>query len=210
MNAHPRHTVRATPQADLFGAPEPWPDGFRYQPDLLTAAEEASLVQALAALPFEPFDFHGHLAKRQVVGFGYRYDYTSRQVRTAAPIPDFLSPLREKIAAFAGQRPEAFQQMLINEYRPGAGIGWHRDKPQFEEVVGVSLMAPCTLRFRRKAGSRWDRQSVVIEPRSAYLMTGPVRHIWEHSIPPVEQHRYSITLRTLKSSSPNDSPPQVV
>jgi alkylated DNA repair dioxygenase AlkB len=196
MNAHPRQTVRAAPQADLFDAPEPWPDGFRYQPDLITAAEETSLVQELAALPFEPFDFHGHLANRQVVGFGYRYDYTSRQVRAAAPIPAFLGPLREKIAAFAGRPPEAFQQVLINEYRPGAGIGWHRDKPQFEEVVGVSLLAPCTLRFRRKAGSRWERQSIVIEPRSAYLMTGLARHVWEHSIPPLEQHRYSITLRT--------------
>jgi alkylated DNA repair dioxygenase AlkB len=200
MNAHPRPVVRAARQADLFEAPESWPDGFRYQPDLITAAEAASLVRELAALPFEPFDFHGLLARRQVVGFGYRYDYGSRKVRAAAPIPAFLDPLREKIAVFAGHPVEAFQQVLINEYRPGAGIGWHRDKPQFEAVVGVSLLATCTLRFRRKAGSRWDRQSVVVEPRSAYLMTGPARHVWEHSIPPLHHHRYSITLRTFVTS----------
>jgi alkylated DNA repair dioxygenase AlkB len=93
--------------------------------------------------------------------------------------------------------PDAFVQVLVNAYRPGAGIGWHRDKPHFEEVVGVSLLAPCTLRFRKKAAERWDRMAVPVEPRSAYLMTGPSRHLWEHSIPPLDQPRYSITMRTL-------------
>ena len=173
------------------------PDGFRYQPELITAEEEAELIRHLADLPFEPFDFHGHLANRQVVGFGYRYDYTSRVVRPAPAIPQFLLPLRRKIAAFAGMEADAFQQVLINEYRPGAGIGWHRDKPHFEQVVGVSLGSACTFRFRKKIGDGWDRLSLPVDPRSAYLMTGPSRHVWEHSIPPLDQHRYSITLRTL-------------
>jgi alkylated DNA repair dioxygenase AlkB len=188
-----------TEQPDLFGASAPGPEGFLYQPDLLTPAEEADLAGELARLPFEPFDFHGHLAHRQVVGFGYRYDYASRAVHAAAPIPAFLEPLRQKVGVFSGRPPEVFVQVLINEYRPGAGIGWHRDKPHFEDVVGVSLLAPCTFRFRRETGARWERISVPIEPRSAYLMTGPARRVWEHSIPPLERHRYSITLRTLPS-----------
>ena len=196
MNAQSPRPVRGV-QTDLFGAPLTRPEGFRYQSDFVTADEEAALISELARLPFEPFDFHGHLAHRHVVGFGYRYDYSSRTVRTAAPIPAFLEPLRRKTGAFTGLAPEAFEQVLINQYRSGAGIGWHRDKPHFDKVVGVSLLAPCTFRFRKKVGERWERISLPVEPRSAYLMTGPSRHVWEHSIPPLEQHRYSITMRTL-------------
>jgi alkylated DNA repair dioxygenase AlkB len=182
---------------DLFGQPKALPEGFRYEPDLMTAADEESLARELAALPFEPFDFHGYKANRQVVGFGFRYDYGSRQVVDAPPLPSFLDPLRRKIAEAFGRNAEAFQQVLINEYRPGAGIGWHRDKTQFDEVVGVSLLAPCTFRFRRKNGDGWDRVSLFVEPRSAYLLTGASRTVWEHSIPPLDRHRYSITFRTL-------------
>ena len=106
----------------------------------------------LAALPFKPFDFHGYQANRQVVGFGYRYDYDRRAVVEAPPLPLFLEPLRAKIADSFDRPADAFTQVLINEYRPGAGIGWHRDKPQFDEVVAVSLLAPCVLRFRRRSG----------------------------------------------------------
>jgi alkylated DNA repair dioxygenase AlkB len=117
----------------------------------------------------------------------------------AAPIPNFLMPLWDKVAEFASRPASAFAQVLINEYREGAGIGWHRDKPQFEEVAGVSLLAPCSFRLRRKNGAKWDRKTIVVEPRSAYLMTGPARTQWEHSIPPVSAHRYSITFRTLRT-----------
>jgi alkylated DNA repair dioxygenase AlkB len=105
------------------------------------------------------------------------------------------------MAAALGRPAEAFRQVLINEYRPGAGIGWHRDKAQFGEVVGVSLLHPCVLRFRRKAGATWDRASLTVEPRSAYLLSGPARTVWEHSIPALDQLRYSITLRTLVAST---------
>jgi alkylated DNA repair dioxygenase AlkB len=195
----PRRTSHPlkTGAEDLFGQPNSLPEGFRYHGNLLTADEEESLTRELAALPFEPFDFHGYKANRQVVGFGFRYDYGSRQVIDAPPLPSFLDPLRRKIAEAFGRNAEAFQQVLINEYSPGAGIGWHRDKPQFDEVVGVSLLAPCTFRFRRKNGEGWDRVSLLVEPRSAYLLSGPSRTVWEHSIPPLDRHRYSITLRTL-------------
>jgi alkylated DNA repair dioxygenase AlkB len=187
-------------QADLFGAPRGTLEGFRYQPDLLTTDEEADLARRLGDLPFKVFDFHGHLANRRVVGFGLRYDYERRQMVEAPPIPDFLAPLQAKVAAFAGRPVDAFVQVLINEYRPGAGIGWHRDKPHFDEVVGVSLLAACDFRFRRKAGSGWDRETARLARRSAYLLSGPARNLWEHSIAPLDEHRHSITLRTLASS----------
>ena len=185
---------------DMFGSSSRMPEGFRYSADLLTPEQEQSLARELAALPFKPFDFHGYQANRWVVGFGFRYDYGSRQVVEAPPLPSFLEPLRQKVAEAFGRPAEAFEQVLVNEYRPGAGIGWHRDKAQFDEVVGVSLLAPCTFRFRRKSGDRWDRVSLAVEPRSAYLLSGPSRTVWEHSIPPLDRHRYSITFRTLASA----------
>ena len=201
MTGHPRHDGRSARlnQPDLFAEREAGPEGFRYRADLLEAAEAALLAQRLADLPFQPFDFHGHLANRQVVGFGLRYDYATRQVKAAPPIPDWLMGLREKAAFFADRPAEAFVQVLINAYPPGSGIGWHKDKPHFEEVVGVSLGAPCTLRFRLKKGEGWERQSLLVEPRSAYLLSGPARWLWEHSIPPLQAHRHSITFRTLAS-----------
>jgi alkylated DNA repair dioxygenase AlkB len=129
-------------------------------------------VRELANLSFRPFDFHGYLATRQVVSFGYRYDYDRRAVVEASPFPSFLVSLPIKIAAIFDRPPETFRQVLINEYRPDAGIGWHRVKAQFDEVVGVSLLAPCVLRFRRKAGETWDRASLTVEPCSAYLLSG--------------------------------------
>lgn len=183
-------------QPDLFA--EPAPEGFGYRPELITPADEAELVRRLQDLAFEPFDFHGFKANRQVVSFGSRYDYGRRALSEAEPIPAFLEPLRRKVGEAFDRRAEAFQQVLINAYRPGAGIGWHRDKPQFDEVVGVSLLSACPLRFRRKQGERWERLTVRVAARSAYLLSGPARSVWEHSISPVDALRYSITLRTLR------------
>ena len=208
MNAPSRRRARPTSpaaQARRFAAPARLPEGLRYHAEVLSAEEEAALTRKLEQLPFKPFDFHGYLANRQVVSFGYRYDYGSRSVVEAAPFPAFLVSLRRKVAAIFGRPEEAFRQVLINEYRAGAGIGWHRDKAQFDEVTAVSLLAPCNLRFRRKAGAAsgrqtWERASLRIEPRSAYLLSGPARTIWEHSIPVLDRLRYSITLRTLAAS----------
>jgi alkylated DNA repair dioxygenase AlkB len=203
MNAPSRGRVRpsTSAQADLFAAPSGLPEGFRYHAEVLSAGEEEALAGELGALPFKPFDFQGFLANRRVVSFGSRYDYGSRAVVEAAPFPAFLESLRRKVAAVFGRPADAFRQVLINEYRPGAGIGWHRDKAQFDEVVGVSLLAPCVLRFRRKRGETWDRASLTVEPRSAYLLAGPARREWEHSIPVLDHLRYSITLRTLVANA---------
>lgn len=185
------------PHADLFGDAEASPEGLRYQPGIVTPEEEADLARRLDDLPFAPFDFHGHLANRQIVGFGLRYDYARRAVVEAEPLPAWLTPLRDRVGAFAGQPAAAFVQVLINRYDPGAGIGWHRDKPQFDKVVGVSLLSACPMRFRRPRGAGWERITVPLQPRSAYLLDGPARREWEHSIAPVAQLRYSVTFRSL-------------
>lgn len=186
-------------QPDLF-APEPPPDlpeGLRYQADVITADEERDLAAHFKTLPFKPFEFHGYTGHRQVVSFGWRYDFGRRSLDATTPIPDFLLPLRAKVAAFTSHAPDAFQQALVSLYEPGAAIGWHRDRPEFGQVAGVSLLTPCRFRFRRKAGSGWERRAFGAAPRSAYLLSGPSRTDWEHSIPPLEARRYSVTFRTL-------------
>jgi alkylated DNA repair dioxygenase AlkB len=191
-------------QFDLFGGPDPGPDpgpalpdGFKYAPDLLGGADEAALLAHVRELPFRDFEFHGYTGRRRVVSFGWHYDFAERRLRKADDIPAFLLALREPAAAFAGLAPAALQHVLVTEYAPGAGIGWHRDKAVFGEVVGISLLSPCTFRLRRAAGEGWERVNVPAEPRSAYLLSGPSRTEWEHSVPPVGALRYSVTFRNL-------------
>jgi alkylated DNA repair dioxygenase AlkB len=182
-------------QIELF--PPELPAGFVYRDDVVTAAEERALVGQIAVLPFKPFEFRGCVGNRQIVSFGRRYDYSARSLQSAAPMPDFLLPLRDRAAAFAGIEPASIVHALINEYTPGAGIGWHRDKPDFADVIAISLLAPCPLRLRRKDGTGWQRATQRVLPRSAYLLRGPVRHEWEHSIPALDELRYSVTFRAL-------------
>lgn len=173
------------------------PEGFAYQPDLLTSEAERLLVERLGALPLKAFDFHGFTARRRTISFGWHYDFGRSNLERAEGIPDWLLPLREAAARFAGLAPEQLPHVLILEYGPGATIGWHRDKTVFGDVIGISLLAPCRFRLRRKVGSKWERASLVVEPRSVYLLRGPSRSEWEHSIPAVDRLRYSITFRSL-------------
>jgi alkylated DNA repair dioxygenase AlkB len=176
------------------------PDGFRYAPAVISFAEETALLDDIRTLPFREFEFHGYTGKRRVVSFGWQYDFSARQLRKVDDMPDFLVHLRETAAEFAGMPPRELQQVLVTEYAAGAGIGWHKDKAVFGEVVGISLLSPCTFRLRRKDGERWARVSIVAEPRSAYLLSGPSRSEWEHSIPEVDALRYSVTFRNLLES----------
>lgn len=184
-------------QDQLFDLAPSLPPGMLYAADWLSAEEERRLIADIAPLPFREFEFHGYLGKRRVVSFGWRYHFGSRRMSEATPMPDFLLPLRERAAAFASLAPAALEHALVTEYAPGAAIGWHRDRPEFGDVVGISLGADCRFRLRRRRGDGWERLTLPMPPRAAYLLRGAVRTEWEHSIPPVEALRYSITFRSL-------------
>lgn len=188
-------------QLALFDAQPSFPPGFRYAPALLSADEETALVTRLRDLPLKEFEFHGYRGKRRTASFGWHYDFGREALDRVDDMPNFLRALRVRAADFAAMEPERLQHVLVTEYGPGAGIGWHRDKAVFGEIVGISLLAPCTFRLRRKSGATWERASITAEPRSAYLMSGASRTEWEHSIPPVESLRYSVTFRNLRETA---------
>jgi alkylated DNA repair dioxygenase AlkB len=183
-----------------FLVPAAIPEGLRHAPDFLSEAEEAALAGRIDVLPFKPFEFHGFLGRRETVSFGWSYRFDGSGLGEAAPIPDWLQPVRARAAAFAGLVPDALEHALLIKYGAGAGLGWHRDRPVFGDVIGISLLSPAPLRFRRRAGARWERFTLPAAPRSIYLLRGPARNEWEHSLTPVEALRYSITFRTLRGS----------
>jgi len=182
-------------------------EGFKYQSQLITDGQEQALLAKITSLPFREFEFHGYLGRRRVVSFGWRYEYSGGgKLQEAEAPPDYLLELRESAASFAQVKPETLHQALVTEYRPGAGIGWHRDKAVFGSVVGISLISDCVIRFRRSVGKSkrgdrarktWQRVNVLAERCSAYLLSGPARSVWEHSIAGVDQLRYSITFRNV-------------
>ena len=181
--------------ADLFG--EPPIAGLDYWTDFISAEEERALVEQLSSEELAPFRFQGWTGKRLTRTFGWRYDFDDSSFEPADPIPAWLQPLRDKAAALARVAPGDFAHALLVRYDPGAGIGWHRDRPVFETVVGISLGSPAVLRFRKRRSGGFDRVKVPVDPRSAYRLSGPARHEWEHSIAPGETLRFSITFRTL-------------
>ena len=188
-------------QLGLFGQGFDLPDGFRYRDDVLTPSQERGLLDAFQDLPFREFEFHGYRGKRRVVSYGWKYDFEDRKLHEATVLPPFLSSLRDLAARFAGVDPDRLVHALVTEYSAGAAIGWHRDKDVFGDIVGISLLSPCTFRLRRRRGATWDRVSISAEPRSAYLLRGPSRWEWEHSIPGVDALRYSVTFRTLRDAT---------
>jgi alkylated DNA repair dioxygenase AlkB len=193
---------RMTAQTDLFASESAeqrhYPEGFRYRSELIDDAEQTTLVSRIRELPFRAFEFQGYTGKRRVVSFGWKYDYENRELGRVDDIPDFLQALRSSAASFAGMESSKLQQALVTEYSPGAAIGWHRDKAVYGQIVGVSLLASCVFRLRREAGRTWERVNLVAEPRSVYLLSGESRTLWEHSIPPVDALRYSVTFRNLR------------
>lgn len=171
--------------------------GLRYEENLIGEAEERVLIDHLAFADLSPFRFHGWLGNRKTQTFGWRYDFEDRSFAPAEPIPEWLEPLRLEAAEFADLRPEDLVHVLLARYDPGAGIGWHRDRDLFEKVVGISLGAPATLRFRQRTASGFLRAKLEVMPASAYLLQDEARHGWEHSIAPGQSLRFSITFRTL-------------
>jgi alkylated DNA repair dioxygenase AlkB len=181
------------------------PDGFRYAATFISPQDEQALLDQIARVEFSAFEMRGVVARRRVAFFGRSYERTE----VSPPLPAFLLPVRELLAAWAEVHASAFEMALINEYPPGAPIGWHRDAPQYEIVAGLSLLSACRMRFRPyvspastapRAARRVATHELELEPRSAYLMTGEARHSFEHHIPAVNALRYSITFRTLRAS----------
>jgi alkylated DNA repair dioxygenase AlkB len=185
-------------QASLFEIePRALPPGMRYWEEVVSEAQEHSLVRFIEQLPLKPFEFAGGFkGNRRVVSFGWRYDYNRQTLVETSAIPKELDEIRRAVALLAGHSPEELSQALVTEYAPGAGIGWHRDKKMFGDIIGISLLTSCNFRLRLKKGTGWERIPFQANPRSAYLLSGLSRTLWEHSIPPLDQLRYSITFRT--------------
>lgn len=177
------------------------PQGLRYAPEFISSETERELIAHISELPLKPFQFGAFEGHRRVKSFGFRYDYSEQRLVEAEAIPEWLHAVARAVESF-GDLPEgSVRQVLCTEYEVGVGIGWHRDKPHFDKVLGLSLGSSCKFRFRRRGGEKWERFTLQAEPRSLYLMDGEARRTWEHSIPGVEHRRYSITFRTMKRES---------
>lgn len=190
---------RSVKQVGLFDAGTPLPDGLVHTGDFLGVDEEKALLGHIAALDFHAARYKAFTAKRRVMSYGSSYDFGDNALRQAPPIAGFLLPLRARAAAWVGLAAEDFGDALIAEYAPGTQLGWHRDVPDFEDVVGVSLAGECRMRFRPyppRANKREGAFSLTLEPRSAYALRREIRWRWQHMIPPTPMLRYSITFRT--------------
>lgn len=185
---------------DLFGTPAL--PGLATQLDLIDDAEERELISRIDACELAPFRFQGWTGKRLTTSFGWNYDFETGRPRQAPPFPDWLVLLRDRAANFADLDPVLLVQALLIRYDAGAGIGWHRDRPIYEHVVGISLGEPAAMRFRRRRGNGFARISVPMAPRSAYHLSGPARHEWEHSIAEMVRPRWSVTFRSLAATAP--------
>ena len=184
---------------DLFDAPVL--PGLNVRSDLIDAAEERMLIGHIDATDLTPFRFQSWTGKRLTTSFGWSYDFEVGRPSYAPPIPDWLLPFRDRAAGFAKLVPDDLIQALLIRYDPGAGIGWHRDRPIYGHVLGISLGEPATMRFRRRRAGGFDRASVPLDPRAGYQMTGPARYEWEHSIAEMERPRWSITFRSLAGAA---------
>ena len=184
-------------QPSLFDAP--LIPGLDYREDMLASDEETMLIMKMDALPLSPFRFQGWTGKRLTLSLGWTYDFDNGRFGPSDPIPPWLEPIKARAAGFADVADADLVQALLIRYDPGAGIGWHRDRPVFEHVVGISLGNPTTLRFRRRTAKGFDRLSVPVTARSIYHLSGEARHEWEHSIAGVDAPRWSITFRSLSA-----------
>ena len=174
------------------------PDGFVYVPDIISDVEERELTTRLSAIEFSAVEMRGQVARRRTAHFGWVYGYESWRITPGPPIPENLLGLRARVAAVAALEPSELDEVLVTEYPPGAGIGWHRDAPQFGTVIGVSLLSDCRMRFQRGKGAARETWAAQLAPRSMYVLRDEVRQHWQHSIPPTRALRYSITFRTLR------------
>lgn len=186
--------VRMAASADLFDAPIL--PGLDYREGIITETEERELIGRIDGAELSPFKFQQWTGKRLTHSYGWSYDFETGRFSPTDPIPDWLMPLKTRAARFTGLGADDLIQALLIRYDPGAGIGWHRDRPVFEDVIGISLGTSATMRFRRRAGAKFERASAPLAPRSVYHLSGEARHGWEHSIVAMETARWSITFRS--------------
>jgi alkylated DNA repair dioxygenase AlkB len=177
------------------------PAGLVYRPEFLSEVEARELVAILDDLEIGEIRMRGQTARRTARHYGIDYDYDSHDLRAAEPVPSWLLPSRDRAAELARVAPDELAETLVQRYPVGATIGWHRDAPGFGQVVGISLGAPCRMRFRRTTKEGTRNYELELEPRSAYLLAGAARWAWQHSIPPTKGLRYSITFRTLRNAT---------
>jgi alkylated DNA repair dioxygenase AlkB len=192
--------VQLPDQADLFGgSPAAAIEGLAYQREFLSRAEEQALLDTVRGFALREMRYKAYTARRRGIGFGGSYDFDDHRLRPGPPMPESLHPLRARVAAWMGMAPEDFAHALIAEYRPGTPLGWHRDVPDFEDIVGVSLLGEAVLQLRPYPPANASAPAslqLLIEPRSIYMLRGPARWAWQHAIAPTEGLRYSITMRT--------------
>ena len=182
---------------NLFDAPIV--PGMVFADEFVSAAEEADLIAHIDGVDLSPFKFQQWTGKRLTRSFGWSYDFENGRFAPTEALPGWLEPVKARAARFAGLDPDDLVQALLIRYDPGAGIGWHKDRPVFEHVVGISLGADATLRLRRRSVAGFDRVKVDLAPRAIYHLSGEVRHHWEHSIAPIDVPRWSITFRSLST-----------
>jgi alkylated DNA repair dioxygenase AlkB len=188
-------------QQSLFApaGSEPFAQGFVYEAEFVSREEEAALLEHIRHLPLTEAEYKQFRAKRRIVSYGGRYDFSANELQPGEPIPAFLHPLRARAAAWAGRPAEEYTHALIAEYSPGTPLGWHRDVPNFERILGISLHGPARMRVRRYPPKPRERSlAIELAPRSIYRLEGEARWDWQHSIPPTHVLRYSITFRSLR------------
>lgn len=175
--------------------------GLHQRENFITRSDEQALIAGIEDAGLTPFLYHQWTGKRLTKSFGWSYDFQTGVFAPAEPMPHWAVPLQTRAARFAGLEPDELEQLLLIRYDPGAGIGWHRDRPGFEHVIGISLGEPATMRFRRRTETGFSRVNAPLRPRSIYHMRDEARHDWEHSIAPMEALRWSITFRSLRKSA---------
>ena len=192
---------------NLFEVAAKVPDGFIYHRNFISEAEEPELIREIQSLHLKSFKYYQFTGKRRIASFGWQYEFGKSEITTAPDMPAFLLPVRIRAGTLFNIDPNSLMQTSIIEYSTGSPIGWHRDISQFGVVVGISLGAACRMRFRKynrvrsRILKRDEILSIELEPRSLYLMSGASRELWQHSIPPVKDLRYSIMMRTLRAQS---------
>ena len=174
-------------------------EGLIFRQAFITPDEELALLDRIRSLDFHEMKMRGVVARRRVIHYGVKYSFETFKASPGPPIPEFLFSLRAKAAGLVSVEADALAEALITEYSSGASIGWHKDAHPFGIVIGISLLSASRFRFRRGKVRAWETAEVPLPPRSAYVLTGPARTEWEHSIPPVKELRYSVTFRTLRS-----------